>query len=91
MTEIIFIIKESAEGGFEAKALDCFIYTEAKDMESLKKAVIEGKITEAEISSSYNRIKELKEKYGIKKICKKLYFFFSIFIKAICVILVLFF
>lgn len=39
MSEVIFIIEESAEGGFEARALDYSIYTEAKDMESLKAAV----------------------------------------------------
>ncbi|GAI91679.1 MAG: 2-oxoisovalerate dehydrogenase [Actinobacteria bacterium] len=39
MTEIIFIIEESKEGGFEARSLDYSIYTEAKDMESLKEAV----------------------------------------------------
>lgn len=36
-----------------------------KAVEVIKKAIKEGKITEEEISSSYNRIKELKEKYGI--------------------------
>ena len=36
-----------------------------KIVEAIKKALREGKITEEEISSSYNRIKELKEKYGI--------------------------
>ncbi|MCG2790781.1 MAG: 2-oxoisovalerate dehydrogenase [Actinomycetia bacterium] len=39
MTEIICIIEESKEGGFEARSLDYSIYTEAKDMESLKEAV----------------------------------------------------
>lgn len=39
MNEIIFIIEESKEGGFEARSLDYSIYTEAKDMESLKEAV----------------------------------------------------
>ncbi len=39
MSEVIFVIEESAEGGFEARALDYSIYTEAKDMESLKEAV----------------------------------------------------
>ena len=34
-----FTIEESAEGGFEARALDYSIYTEAKDIESLKEAV----------------------------------------------------
>ncbi|MDP2856005.1 MAG: glycoside hydrolase family 3 protein, partial [bacterium] len=36
-----------------------------KAVEVIKKAIKEGKITEEEISSSYNRIKELKEKYNI--------------------------
>lgn len=39
MNEIIFIIEESEEGGFEARALDYSIYTEAEDMESLKESV----------------------------------------------------
>lgn len=39
MNEIIFIIEESKEGGFEARALDYSIYTEAEDIESLKEAV----------------------------------------------------
>ncbi len=39
MNEIIFIIEESNEGGFEARALDYSIYTEAEDMKSLKEAV----------------------------------------------------
>jgi len=36
-----------------------------KAVEVIKKVIIERKITEEEISSSYNRIKQLKEKYGI--------------------------
>ncbi len=36
MTKIIFIIKKSKEGGPETRSLDYSIYTEAKDMESLK-------------------------------------------------------
>jgi len=39
MSEVIFFIEESAKGWFEARALDYSIYTEAKDMESLKEAV----------------------------------------------------
>ncbi|MCL5771501.1 MAG: 2-oxoisovalerate dehydrogenase [Actinobacteria bacterium] len=39
MDEIIFVVKESEEGGFEARALDYSIFTEAEDMESLKEAV----------------------------------------------------
>lgn len=37
--EIIFLVEESAEGGYEAKALGYSIYTEAEDLESLKKAI----------------------------------------------------
>ncbi len=39
MSEIIFIVEESKEGGFEARALDYSIYTEAEDIESLKESV----------------------------------------------------
>ena len=39
MNEIIFIIEESHEGGFEARALGYSIFTEAEDMDSLKKSV----------------------------------------------------
>jgi hypothetical protein len=39
MEELIFIIKESDEGGFEAKALGYSIFTEAEDMVSLRKAI----------------------------------------------------
>lgn len=35
-TEIIFIVEESNEGGYEAKALGHSIFTEADDIESLK-------------------------------------------------------
>jgi len=37
--EIIFVVEESAEGGYEAKALGHSIYTEAEDLEELKEAV----------------------------------------------------
>ena len=37
--EIIFVVEESAEGGYEAKALGHSIYTEAEDLEELKGAV----------------------------------------------------
>ncbi len=39
MNEIIFIIEESKEGGFEARALGHSIFTEAEDMDSLKKEI----------------------------------------------------
>lgn len=36
MEEIIFVIKESPEGGFEAEALNHSIFTEADDWDLLK-------------------------------------------------------
>ncbi|MBZ0204321.1 MAG: 2-oxoisovalerate dehydrogenase [Ignavibacteria bacterium] len=35
-SEVIFIVEESNEGGFEAKALGHSIFTDADDLESLK-------------------------------------------------------
>lgn len=35
MNEVIFMVNESPEGGFEARALGESIFTEADDMESL--------------------------------------------------------
>ncbi|MFC2161598.1 2-oxoisovalerate dehydrogenase [Acidobacteriota bacterium] len=37
--EIIFLVEESLEGGFEAKALGYSIFTQAETFEELKKAV----------------------------------------------------
>ncbi len=37
--EIIFLVEESAEGGYLAKALGHSIYTEAEDLEKLKSAI----------------------------------------------------
>jgi len=39
MNEIIFIIEESKEGGFEARALGHSIFTEAEDIDSLKREI----------------------------------------------------
>jgi hypothetical protein len=39
MEEIIFIIEESNEGGFEARALGYSIFTEAEDIDSLKESI----------------------------------------------------
>jgi hypothetical protein len=38
-TEIIFIVEESIEGGFEAKALGHSIYTEADTLEGIRTMV----------------------------------------------------
>lgn len=39
MTEIIFVVDESAEGGYLARALDESIFTEADDLASLHEQV----------------------------------------------------
>ena len=42
MSERIFIIEESPEGGFEAKALGYSIFTEAETLESLRQNIREA-------------------------------------------------
>ena len=42
MTEIIFIIEESPEGGYEAKALGYSIFTEGETIEELKENIKEA-------------------------------------------------
>ncbi|MDD5688347.1 MAG: 2-oxoisovalerate dehydrogenase [Elusimicrobia bacterium] len=37
--EIIFLVEESNEGGYEAKALDCSIFTQAETIKELKEAI----------------------------------------------------
>ncbi len=39
MTEIIFIVRESPEGGFEAQALSVSIFTEGDTLEELREQV----------------------------------------------------
>ncbi len=39
MSEIIFLIEESIDGGYEAKALGYSIYTEAEDLDELRDAI----------------------------------------------------
>lgn len=41
-TEIIFIVQESLEGGYEARALGASIFTEADELEELKKNIKEA-------------------------------------------------
>lgn len=41
-TEIIFIVQESLDGGYEAHALGESIYTEAENLEELKKDIKEA-------------------------------------------------
>ena len=42
MNEIIFIVEESTEGGFEAKALGHAIFTEADTIDELKQNIREA-------------------------------------------------
>ena len=42
MTEIIFIVEESPESGYEAKALGYSIFTEGETMEELKQNIREA-------------------------------------------------
>jgi len=42
MTEIIFIVEESAEGGFEAKALGESIFTDGETIDELKQNIREA-------------------------------------------------
>lgn len=39
MSEIIFIVESSDEGGYTAKALGCSIYTEAETLDALKENI----------------------------------------------------
>ena len=40
--EIIFLVEESVEGGYEAKALGYSIYTEEESLGELKEAIIDA-------------------------------------------------
>ncbi|MDI6810628.1 MAG: hypothetical protein QMD80_02970 [archaeon] len=40
MDEIIFLVEESVEGGYEARALGYSIYTEEESLDGLKKALL---------------------------------------------------
>jgi len=42
VTEIIFIVEESLEGGLEARALGYSIFTEGETMEELKNSIKEA-------------------------------------------------
>lgn len=42
MTELIFEVRESPEGGFEAKALSSAIFTDADSVEELRRNVVDA-------------------------------------------------
>jgi hypothetical protein len=39
MKELIFLVEESLEGGYEARALETSIFTEAENLTELKEAI----------------------------------------------------
>ncbi len=39
MKELIFLVEESLEGGYEARALEVSIHTEAESLKELKEAI----------------------------------------------------
>ena len=41
-SEIIFLVEESIEGGYEARALGASIYTEGETVEEIKEAVADA-------------------------------------------------
>jgi hypothetical protein len=43
-SEIIFIVEESLDGGYEAKALDYSIYTQAESYEEIKELINEVEV-----------------------------------------------
>lgn len=47
-TEIIFLVEESAEGGYQARALGLSIFTEAESMAKLRENVKEAVLTHFE-------------------------------------------
>lgn len=51
MTEIIFIVEESPEGGYEAKALGHSIFTEGETTEELRKNIKEAVHCHFEVDS----------------------------------------
>ncbi len=42
MTEICFEVRESPEGGYEARALGASIFTQGDDMESIRSGIVEA-------------------------------------------------
>lgn len=42
MNEIIFLVEDSVDGGFEAKAVGYSIFTQAEDMDELKNNLVDA-------------------------------------------------
>lgn len=55
MSEVIFLVEESAEGGFEARAVGESIFTEADDLDQLRERIREA--TECHFDEGRGRIR----------------------------------
>ena len=51
MNEIIFLVQESPDGGYEAKALSAPIFTEAENLEELRRMIRDAVVCHFEESS----------------------------------------
>ena len=56
MKEIISVVEESPQGGYEARALDHSIFTDGDDLEQLKANVIEAVAAHFEVANTTNVI-----------------------------------
>lgn len=65
MTELIFTVEESLEGGFEAKAMGANIFTQGDDLKDLKLQIKEavGVISNLQIYLASSDYILLKKKY----------------------------
>jgi len=56
LEEIVFLVEEAPEGGYTARALGVSIFTEADDLEALKKQVLDAVRCHFENESSRPRL-----------------------------------
>ncbi len=78
--EIIFLVEESAEGGYEARAFGYSIYTEEESIEGLKKAIadaVKRHFEEKEMPRIIRSAKQTTAKHCYKGRCS-LQSFFSV-------------
>ena len=61
MEEIIFIVEESLDGGYEAKALGTSIFTEAESLQDLRKSIREA--VRCHFDDDDNRTKVITKMY----------------------------
>ena len=59
LEEIVFLVEEAPEGGYTARALGVSIFTEADDLEALKKQILDAVRCHFENKSSQPRLVRL--------------------------------